>query len=73
MKYFLMAILIIMLFVSCCFSSAETVTIDFNTDDDIIDLGILVYSDTVERVLTVKIINCSDEIVLLYLFSDVNL
>lgn len=74
MKYCIIGASIIVFLLSCNFAIAETVsvTLDYHGSDNVIDLGTLLYSNTVEKVLTVKINNCTDEMILSYLFSDVN-
>lgn len=57
--------------ISCSISIADTI-IDLDDETNIVDLGHLKYSDTIEKALTVKINNCTDEIKLVYLFSEVN-
>lgn len=75
MKYFLKGTIIIWLFFVSCFciiSTAETNSVDLDEETIIVDMGIMVYSDTVEKALTVQINNCTSEIKLVYIFSDVN-
>lgn len=69
-KTILLVILIIFILGCAYTTSAENIYLDNRENEDIINLGTIIYDNDIEKTLTVKLYNCSEKQNLSLLFSE---